>query len=856
MNRHLALFAGVVAALVWSATLQAQAPFAVTGVVQDESGAMIPGAKITLVRQSDAASQRTTSGTDGRFRFDAVPSAEYVLNVQMTGFEAFQDLLTVGPENPPPFTVKLRIGALEQEIIVEADTGDKFSTSGSDGATTKVSDDMLRKLPVGSDDIMALFTRFLSPASLPAEGVSILVDGVQGEQIDLPSSSINTVRVDRNPYSAAFQHPGTARIEVSTKRGHRSRYDGALDTFLRTSLFAARNAFADEAPDIATRLVQPTLGGPLPGKKTAFFVAGQRFEKDESVVTDAVTAAGPFVANVPTSHRHDNIFTRPQWWPNDLQVLAATYTFNDQVYKNRDSGGFNLPERGVASERRKHKVTVNHSLLLPSGWQNNIRFGFTRDNDRTGGPAGAPGVVVNDAFAAGPSPAFVTDDKRTFDLENVTRYYAGSGHSLLVGARLRADQIATSDATNFDGTFEFGSLQAFVDRTPLTFRINRGDPSLVFDVYQASAFAQDEIRVKPQLTLTFGLRYDWQSTNHDRDNVAPRFAFAFAPGGHKTTIVRGGAGLFYDNLPRSAAEQSLLLDGVRVHEVVIENPSFPNPFMSGDTISPAPSTVRIAPDLRAPSLTQMSVSVEQQVWGKSLLTTEYSVLRGDHLFRSRNINAPLPATGLRPNPEFVNVNQIESTAFLRSQALTVTFQGHLGKFFQPYARYILSKTTNDASGTFALPADNYALGGERGPAEFDARHRFNLMGILSLPRAFQLGLLMTASSGLPFNITTGFDDNGDTVANDRPPGVTRNTGRGPATVQLDVRLSKNFTMNHEWRGSQRREVVTIGVDVFNAINRTNVASVVGVQTSPFFGRANSAAPARVVQFSARYSFRQ
>ena len=245
-----------------------------------------------------------------------------------------------------------------------------------------------------------------------------------------------------------------------------------------------------------------------------------------------------------------------------------------------------------------------------------------------------------------------------------------------------------------------------------------------------------------------------------------------------------------------------------------------------------------------------------ELWAKSWLTTEYSVLRGDHLFRTRNINAPLPDTGLRPNPAFVNINQVESTAFQRTEALAVTFQGRVGKVFQPYARYILSKTTNDTSGTYSLPADNYDLGRERGPADFDARHRFNLMGIVSLPRAVQLGILLTASSGVPFNLTTGFDDNGDTVANDRPTGATRNTGRGPATVQLDARLSKNFTMNHVWRGSQRRDVITIGVDVFNAINRTNVASVVGVQTSPFFGRANSAAPARVVQFSARYSFRQ
>jgi len=856
MSRHLTVAAGLALALmIHSPTILAQAPIAVAGIVQDQTGSVVQGARITLVRQDDAAKRSATSSADGSFRFDAVSPADYVLTVQMTGFENFQEVLTVGLESRRPMIVTLRVGTLEQEIIVEADSGDKLSTSSSDAATTKVGDDLLRNLPVGSDDLMAVFTRFLSPAGLPAAGASVLVDGVQGDEIDLPSSSISNVRVDRNPYSAAFQHPGTARIEVSTKRGHRSRYGGALDTFVRTSLFAARNAFADSVPDIATRLLQPTLGGPLPGKKAAFFVAGQRFEKNESAVTDAVTVAGPFIANVPTSHRHDNIFTRPQWWPNDLQVLAATYTFNDQAFKNRDSGGFNLPDRGVAAERRKHKATLTHSLLSPSGWQNNAIVGFTHETDRSGDPATVSGIVVNDAFASGPSPLFVTDDKRTFEFENVTRYYARARHALLFGARLRADRVATSDATNFGGTFEFASLQAFVDRAPLTFRINRGNPNIAYGVYQGSGFAQDEMRVNPQLTLTVGVRYDWQSTIHDQNNVAPRVAFAFAPGRRKQTIVRGGAGIFYDSLPRAATERSLLLDGIRVHEVVIANPPFPNPFGTGG-VSPPPSAVRIASDLRAPSLSQASVGVEQALWAKTWLTTEYSVLRGDHLFRSRNINAPLPATGLRPDPDFVNVNQIESTAFLRGQALAVTFQGRFGKIFQPYARYVLSKTTNNSSGTFSLPADNYDLRGEKGAADFDARHRLNLMGVVSLPRTIQLGVLMTASSGVPYTITTGFDDNHDTVANDRPPGVTRNTGRAPATVQLDLRLSKSFTLVHMWRGSERHDAITVGVDAFNAINHTNVTNVVGVLTSPFFGRANSAAPARVVQFSARYSFRQ
>jgi hypothetical protein len=170
-------------------------------------------------------------------------------------------------------------------------------------------------------------------------------------------------------------------------------------------------------------------------------------------------------------------------------------------------------------------------------------------------------------------------------------------------------------------------------------------------------------------------------------------------------------------------------------------------------------------------------------------------------------------------------------------------------------QYVLSKTTNDTSGAYSLPANNYDLRPEIGPADFDQRHRVNVMATLVLPRAFQTGWLLSAGSGLPYNITTGSDDNSDTVANDRPPGVTRNTGHGPSTIQLDFRFSRSFNVRRQ-EGGPKRDSVEFMIDVFNAINRTNVTGIVGTLSSPFFGRANAAAAARMVQFSVRYGFRR
>ena len=195
------------------------------------------------------------------------------------------------------------------------------------------------------------------------------------------------------------------------------------------------------------------------------------------------------------------------------------------------------------------------------------------------------------------------------------------------------------------------------------------------------------------------------------------------------------------------------------------------------------------------------MGIEQEL-GANRLAADYVVTRGENQFRSRNLNAPVPGTGRRSDPAFLNVDQVESTGHAQSQAITVSWQGRVGKGSRPYVQYVLSKTTNDTAGLFALPADNFALAAETGPADFDRRHRLNLIGTLALPKAVRTGLVLSVASGLPYNITTGFDENRDTLANDRPLGVTRNTGRGPHTVQLDVRLTKTLASSR--RGEQGR----------------------------------------------------
>src|SRR5204862_3920914 len=349
----------------------------------------------------------TTSKADGAFGFEGVAPGTYVLRAEIAGFETYQTTIVVGQEPLSRLKITLRVRALETDVTVEADEpADAFSTSASDGATMRMDDEFRRGLPIVADDFLGVVGNFFYPGAQGSQGASVIVDGVQGDQIEVPSSAIGTVRLNRNPYSAFYQHPGQARIEVSTKRGRRSRYDAMFEMSERNDLFAARNVFAPETQELGRRLLQPTFAGPLPGKKSSFFFSGQRFVHDESAVVNAETAAGPFAANVPTSHDHNSLFARIQAWPNELQTITATYGFSGHNYTNQEAGGFSLAERGIAIERHKHTLTLNHRLLRASNWQNDLLFGFIEQEDHAGSAVTAPAIDVEDAFSSGPSPTF------------------------------------------------------------------------------------------------------------------------------------------------------------------------------------------------------------------------------------------------------------------------------------------------------------------------------------------------------------------------------------------------------------------------------------------------------------------
>jgi carboxypeptidase family protein/TonB-dependent receptor-like protein len=844
MRNTLLLFAAVLMAV----TLNAQSGVRLSGTTEDQTGAVIPGEKLTLINQKTKESRATTSDGEGAFSFESVPPGSYVLRGEAEGFETREMRLTVHNRPVPGLKVGMALGASE-EITVTASS--QSAAPENNANAVYLSNEMLGALPSQSQDILPILNNYLSPAATGTGGASIVVDGVETGDLSLPTEALKRVYVNKNPYSAEYRKPGSGRVEVITRNGSRGHFDGSVAFYARNDIFDARNAFVQAKPELNRRLVEGTFGGPLPFLRGRFFLSGSRLMDNGSAVVNAVSAAGPLRQNVPTSEDKTNLSGRLDLRPNTANTVTLFYSFFDQPERNREVGGLRLADHGTTAVDRSHKFQFSETAVLSPRFLNVARFTFESGFERLGIPPAGPATIVRGAFTDGPSQSARAVRDTRYGFQDIASYTRGA-HTLRFGGAFRPKYYDFTDATNFGGTFTFADLTGFQSGQPILFQIARGTSQGSFYLPDADVFAQDEIKVNPSLTVMLGLRYDWQAKVKDHNNLGPRIAVAFAPGARKT-VLRAGAGVFYERVPDEAFQQSLFLDGVNAAEFVINSPQFPNPSIVGV----APSTWRLAQDLQTPYLFQSSVAVERQV-STLKATLEYRHLRGVHLLRARDVNALIAGASTRPDPNFTLIRQIESTASLNSNAFVASLQGRVASALKLKAQYTLSHTDNNTDGPFFLPADSRDLAPEWGRASFDRRHRFTMASTIDFPASFRLGSMFTATSGGPFNITTGDNALNDGIANDRPLGVTRNSGNAPGFVQLDLRLTKGFSLfgtKKSSKDSAGYQNLEFSIDVFNVFNHANLTDVIGNLSSPRFGLATAALQPRTIQLSVKYNFR-
>ena len=826
---------------------------ALSGTVQDPSGAVVPNSRVLLETPSGAQLQETTTDSTGSFHFDRLPTGSYRLTIQSPGFKDEVLTIKVGGKRLAPLRITLSLASqLETLTVGGADSSPQVSTEVSQNQNANSFDRAaLDRVPVFDQDYITTLSRFLDDNTVATSGVSLVVNGIEANGPGVPPSGIQEVKINQNPYSALFANPGRARLEITTKPGTPD-FHGTLNFLFRDSVFDAANAFAVVKPPENREYYEGSLTGPLGhDKHNTFLLALERDLDEPEAVVSAIGLTGPIQENVPAPIHHLFFSGRAFHEFKNGDLFWVGYSYENQSFGNMGVGGTVLPEAGYNVSFFEHEVNFSYRHAFSTTWANQLRFLVGHYNRRQADSNEASAVIVSGAFTGGSAQRDTLFTEYHFDGTDILTYSHGK-QLLNFGVDIPdLSRRGGDDFTNRLGSYTFADLASYQANSPSSAVIQAGNAHQVFLEKVISGFIEDTIRVSPRLSLSAGLRYYHQNYFHDvPDNFAPRLSFAFAPTAKGKFVFRGGAGLFYDRTGPRPIFDLLYFNGVNLQRFILSNP--PYPVTPADLVGVPSSIVTLDPRLRIPYRFHYSFGIERQVTAKSTFSATYVGSRGIDLFRSVDANAPLPPNfSSRPDPLLGQDRQIQSDGYQKNNGLELTFRGNPSRFFSGQVQYTLSKTYNNTTNIYWFPANSYDPAADWARSDTDRRHKFDLLGSTHAGDLFTFGVALSLYSGLPVNVTTGADNNGDGVINDRPPGFARNTMHGPGLINLDLNIAHDFRLSKEKKSPR---ALTVSLNSFNVLNHPNDVTYIGVITSPLFGQAVAALPPRRTQLNLEYKF--
>ncbi len=838
----------------------AQGTGGLRGTITDEFGGIVVGATVTLVDAAGAEKTATTND-EGVYTFTNLAPGTYTVRATTTGFGLYENAaVSVVAGRRESLDIKLSVALENENVTVAAETPVSTEAENNQSALVIKGTD-IDALPDDPDDLAAALQALAGPSAGP-EGGQIFIDGFTGGRLP-PKESIREIRINQNPFSAEFDRLGFGRVEILTRPGTDKLRGQTFFNFGDEAL-NSRDPFSERRAPYQLRSYGGNLSGPIQKGKSSFFLDFDRRESDgnsiiNAEIVDPVTFGFTNVNRtlvVPT--RRLSFSPRVDYQINPANTLVVRYRYSRDSRENLGTGEFALDidpffgiDRTYTRQGTDHNFQLTETAILSPTVINETRFQFNRDTGTSGGDISAPVIFVRDAFTAGGSSAGPTRNTNTrYEIQNYTSFTLGL-HSLKAGARVRSVKISDFSQQGFNGTYIFDSLEEFrafqldpVNVLPSQLNVNGGNPEASVSQVDFGAFIQDDWRVRKNLTLSAGLRYETQTNISSNLNFAPRLAFAYSPGGggarQPKTVIRGGFGIFYTRFGENLTLQANRFNGQNQQQYVISSSGLAGLFPGLDEVPSldelrqfaVPQTTRVvASDLQSPYTIQTTASIERLLPGRVTLTTSYVNTRTLHLLRTRNINAPIG--GVRPLGDARgNIYQYESSGILNQNQLIVSANTRFNPNLSLFANYTLGKANSNTDGAGTFPADNYDLSNEYGRSALDVRHRFFLGGSITAPWGVRLNPLIFASTGSPFNITTGIDNNGDTLFTDRPafasaatlpqnlrvtrfgnfdvnplpgtPIIPRNYGQNPGQFTVNLRINKNFGFGEVPGAASRR----------------------------------------------------
>ena len=673
------------------------------------------------------------------------------------------------------------------------------------------------------------------------------------------------VRINSNPFAAetVTYRPRAQRATDVIQRGGTGGWHGNTEVLLKDDALDAKNAFAANKPLYQQRRLSIDVGGPVIPRRLTANLFATHTESENVDTIHATLPDGVFALGITRPAVTRSIGTRSTYQISDAHSLGFDLGYGTTSQKNQEIGGFNLPERASDSSGHNWNFEMRQFSALSPASVYETRFSVSSTNEATRPLTDDVRVDVLDAFGSGGAQNTSESSNRTYGFGNL---YTRLGEKLTtkVGMDGTYARNRSLSLENFGGTFTFSSPEAFRAGRALTYRVSQGEPFLDMAQWELAAFTQHDLVLTPRLTLMVGARYEVQTNLSDHNNIAPRLGFAYAVG--RATVIRGGAGMFYSRVALRHLATQRRLDGTRQLEIIIDGPSYPDPFQSGRLREQRPSVRVIDPNLRNQHLRTAMISVERTFSGNLWVAAMYDYGRETGRMRLRDLNAPFDTaapvqracrpgqsaeTCVRPDPSRGQILSLESTGLLKAHTLRLNIRQRFS-IFNVSAEYLLDQPRQDGSPVPQLPSDSHNPHADwsisRSPV-----HIISSTVNARLPFGIFLTKRLSAHTGEHYSITTGRDDNRDGSINDRPPGVGRNSENGPKYLNVDFNVSKAFFLVGARDGGTRANV-NLFVNMVNAFNSVHFGRPSGVLTSPNFGRSTSATQPREIEIGLRFQF--
>ena len=865
-----------------SASLIGQSQATLRGQITDQTGAIVPGAKITLSGAVGLA-KTAIAAKDGSYSFGDLPPGDYAVQASAPNL-ALPEPVTVSVKlGVQTLNLQLSVVAVKQEVSVQENSVPAVSTDpASNASAVALRGTDLDALSDNPADLAGDLQALAGPAAGP-NGGSIFIDGFSGGELP-PKNAIREIRINQNPFSPEYERLGFGRIEIFTKPGT-DKFRGSIGYNFANDLWNSRNAYAAQKAPFHLNELSGTLSGPI-NKRASFNLNLIREWVDNGSVINGVTldpqtlVAGPFTDTFLSSLSRTGVTPRVDYQLNSNNTLTVRYSFNRDDVQNAGVGGLNLVSRGYHNVANSQTVQITETTVLSARAINEIRFQYYRPTNLS--EANTPGFALQvlGAFNGGGAQlGHTTDTQNSYELQNYTSVLRGV-HAWRFGMRLRGATDANVSPQNFGGTFTFSggvapqlgannmpvldasgqpallnisSIESY-RRTLLfqqmglpasrirqlgggasQFNISAGNPLISGSQFDLGAFVGDDWKVRPNLTLNLGLRYETQNNIHDWRDFAPRIGVAWVPGAvsgklRPKTVIRAGFGMFYDRFRLANILTAQRYNGIVQQQYIIANPDFFPTVPAAASLSgpvPASTIQEISSTLRAPYLVQSAVAFEREMPLNTTIAITCANSHGLHLLRSQDINAPLPGTyipaipgsGVFPLGRPGQVLLMESAGLYNQDQLILNVNSKVNRYISLTGSYMYNRAMSNTDGLGTLPANPYSVAGEYGPAATDIHHRFSLAGTVTVKWGIRFNPLLIANTGPPFDITTGQDLYGDGLFNGRPgiatdaskPGVvatryglldpnptqgerllSRNFGRGPGQIMLNMRVGRTF----------------------------------------------------------------